>query len=447
MNAKSSCWSVACLVLAVAAQARTQPTAPGAGPANPAVPQPSKADGALIVDPAVQEGPLLTDHTQLTFRDHFIKAGEAYFSADMRWIIFQAIAVPKSDAAAPKPEAGKPDPASSLYAMYVAKLIWDADRKKITGIDEPVLISPPGSANTCGWFHPTEPGRVIFGSTLVPPSDQKKPGFQVGTNRYVWAFPTEMEIVTKEVGPVFLDHFSAKAREEEGRSGQKMIDPPHMPDQELKTVFKREGYDAECSYSKDGRFILYANVDEKKNPAKPDADIWVYDTETAEHHPLVVADGYDGGPFWSPDNKRICYRSDRKGDDKLQVFIADVVYDKGVPVGTKNETAITANEHVNWCPFWHPSGEFLVYATSEIGHTNYEVFAAAIDAGKTPGRSTKRRVTFGSGADVLPAFSPDGKWMMWTSQRGPKHDGEAKPSSQLWIARWHARDVSELFAH
>jgi hypothetical protein len=63
--------------------------------------------------------------------------------------------------------------------------------------------------------------------------------------------------------------------------------------------------------------------------------------------------------------------------------------------------------------------------------------------GDKPAR--KLRVTHAEGADVLPAFSADGKWMMWTSQRGPKAAGEERASSQLWIARWHGRDAGEVW--
>jgi Tol biopolymer transport system component len=38
------------------------------------------------------------------------------------------------------------------------------------------------------------------------------------------------------------------------------------------------------------------------------------------------------------------------------------------------------------------------------------------------------RITDHSSADVLPVFSPDGKRLMWTSNRGDDH------ASQLWIA-------------
>jgi Tol biopolymer transport system component len=47
------------------------------------------------------------------------------------------------------------------------------------------------------------------------------------------------------------------------------------------------------------------------------------------------------------------------------------------------------------------------------------------------------RITHADGADVLPVFSPDGKKMLWCSQRGPKIEGEPRPSSQVWIADWN----------
>ena len=45
------------------------------------------------------------------------------------------------------------------------------------------------------------------------------------------------------------------------------------------------------------------------------------------------------------------------------------------------------------------------------------------------------RITDHEGADVLPAFSPDGKLLMWTASRGTLNDGPGgRPSSQLWVS-------------
>jgi hypothetical protein len=387
-----------------------------AAPALAQEPAPAKAEP---LDWKTLEAPFLTHHVQLTSRDKFVKAGEAYFSPDGGWIIFQAVAVPE--------EGKEADP---FYAMYVAKLKRDRFTEEITGIEKPIRVSPADSANTCGWFAPKpvtagQPFSVIFGSTLTKPADEQKSGFQVGTRTYKWMFPAEMEVVGVTVSP---------ADDSDGKPAW------HVGD--AKPIFTRPNYDAECSYSADGRFILYTHLNDTKPGEKNDADIWIYDTKTKEQHCIVKAPGYDGGPFFSPDGKSICYRSDRKGDDLLQLFIADLKFDKdGVPVGITKEYQLTDNQSVNWAPFWHPSGKFLVYGTSEISHANYEVFAikvdmAALRSGTKPTDMPRRRITSADGADVLPAFSPDGKFMMWTSQRGPKAEGEEKSSSQLWLAQW-----------
>ena len=54
--------------------------------------------------------------------------------------------------------------------------------------------SPPGSANTCGFFDPTDSDIVYFGSTLVPPTATEPPGYS-RSGRYKWMFPAEMRIV------------------------------------------------------------------------------------------------------------------------------------------------------------------------------------------------------------------------------------------------------------
>lgn len=380
-----------------------------AGEPNPGAAQPTE-------DWRTTEAPMFTGAVQLTFPADFARAGEQYFSPDGQWLIFQAIPTPKAGEA--------PDAA---YSMYVARLTFEGtgEHERLIGMEKPILLSPAGSANTCGYFHPTDPGRVIFGSTLVRPQGEAAGGYQRGTSRYKWMFPNEMDIVEMVVSRMWEESRDLKGLAE-------VLSQPPTP------IFARDGYDAECAYSPDGRFIVHASVD----PQTLDADLFVYDTTTKERTPVVTAPGYDGGPFFSPDGTMICYRSDRAGNDLLQVYIADVVFGAGGAItGVSGERALTANEHVNWAPFWHPSGRFLVYATSEVGHHNYEVFSVEAPVGaaksKVPKELARKRLTHAPGFDGLPAFSKDGRFMVWTSQRGPKLEHEDRPSSQIWAARIH----------
>jgi TolB protein len=346
-------------------------------------------------NPATEPG--VTGARRLTSPDQFIKAGESYFSPNGKSIVFQAIERPSDESA--------PD---EFYAMFVADLVFDASGD-ITGVDHVKRVSPRGSANTCGWFHPTKPHTLLFASTIVAPTAQNTPGYQRGTSRYRWSFPPETRIVEVDLAK---------------------LNPAADVNKDSLAILEGDGkaYVAEGSLSTDGRHLLFCSLE------SGDGDLYVHDFNAGTRTAIVKAPGYDGGPFFSPNGKQICYRSDRKNDNLLQVFMADLVFDpSGSITGIVNERQLTDNEHVNWCPFFRPDGKTLLYGTSEVGHTNYEIFELLLPSDGASG-VTRRRVTEAGGADVLPVFSPDGKWMLWTGQR---HEGK---SSQLYIGKY--RDQS-----
>ena len=284
--------------------------------------------------------------------------------------------------------------------MYACDVVTDASGD-ITGVDNIRRVSPKGSANTCGWFHPTKPNTLVFASTIGAPTAENTPGYQRGTSRYRWAFPRETRIVEVDLAKADATAASLTVLEGDGKA-----------------------YVAEGSISKDGRFLLFCSLE------TGDGDLYIRDLKTGKRTCIVGVPGYDGGPFFSPDAKRICYRSDRNKDNLLQVFVADLVFDQdGAITGIANEMQLTSNEHVNWCPFFRPDGKTLVYGTSEIGHRNYEVFELVLPT--APGQApVRRRVTEAEGADVLPVFSPDGKWMLWTGQRNDTR------ASQLFVGKY-----------
>jgi TolB protein len=359
-------------------------------------PPPSGADPATAAaaPPWVEaERSILRNHRQLTFPAQFTKAGEAYFSPDMKRLIFQAIEVP---------EEGE---AEEFYAMFVAEIVYDGDGR-IGGLSGIRRISPDGSANTCGWFHPHDPDRVLIASTLRSPIDSAPPGYQRGTGRYRWMFPPSMRIWQGDLRR--LDGTGAALEPLAGDG---------------------TAYVAEGSWSPDGRSLLYCSLEVNQG------DLFILDMPTGEVLHLVSAPGYDGGPFFSPDGRRICYRSDRNGNNLLQLFVAELdIDDSGRIHGVSGEFQLTDEDAVNWAPYWHPAGRHIAYASSAISHRNYEIFivdaAAELDATPPQRRygTARRRLTFAEGADVLPVFSPDGRFLLWTSQRG---EGR---SSQLWIA-------------
>ncbi len=143
---------------------------------NPATQPTTVPTSEPSTDP--REATILGDVLQLT--SGFDKAGEAYFSPDMKWIIFQA-----SPHEMPH------------YQMYVAPLKWDGDR--IIGLGVPTRSQPRTFSEHLRLFL----ARWQYDPLLPPPPAKKtltvkEGGYQREGRDYRWAFPAGMEIYKAE---------------------------------------------------------------------------------------------------------------------------------------------------------------------------------------------------------------------------------------------------------
>src|SRR5204862_7920150 len=126
---------------------------------------------------------------------------------------------------------------------------------------------------------------------------------------------------------------------------------------------------------------------------------------------LTSVNGYDGRAFFTPDRKRIVWRRfDESG------LIADVWTMK--PDGS-DQRHVTDFGAMSWAPYFHPSGEYILFASNKLGFDNFEVFM--VDA---EGRKEPVRVTYSDGFDGLPVPSPNGQQLAWTSSRGGGREGQ-----------------------
>ena len=293
--------------------------------------------------------PYLANVTQLTDTSMGLgKAGEAYFSPDGKSIIFQAT------------PAGQTE--YQIYTMDLAKRTAK-------------MVSTGKGACTCAFFHPNGRKIIYASSHLDPTLGQPKPPKE--SKGYAWDFNEYMDIF--EADP-------------DGGNLHRLTDAP--------------GYDAEGSYSADGKSIVFTSNRDG------DLEIYVMDADGSRQRRLTNGNGYDGGPFFSSDGKSILYRGDRRGDDKMNLQIRMVNTD-----GT-NDRAITDNPIFNWCPFWHPSGKSFIFT-----QTDHEAYARGEKPNydlwmMTPAGTKLTRITFDAEFDGLPVFSSDGKRLMWTSKRG-----------------------------
>lgn len=297
------------------------------------------------------------------------RAGEGYFSPDGRQIVYQAYPV------------GYP-----FYQIYTQSLETRAPR----------LVSTGRGRTTCAYFSP-DGKTILFASSHTDPQIEntelraREEAARGGRRRYQWDFDPHMDLYT-----IGFD----------GTGLKRLTDSP--------------GYDAEGSYSPDGRQLVFTSNRDG------DPDIYVMNSDGTGIRQMTNADGYDGGPFFSPDGKWIVFRSDRLEKDMLQLY--------AVSADGKTEVQLTSNlKHVNWCPYFHPSGNYLIWSGADYstGRGTFHLFTMDLSypAGKLTG-GTVTQITDHEKMDVLPVFSPDGKKLMWTSTRS------ADGSSQLFIADW-----------
>jgi Tol biopolymer transport system component len=352
--------------------------------ADKPAPVSASAPPATAPSAAGSEADTLSDIIQLT--RNFDRAGEAYFSPDMQWIVFEAVPHGRQH-----------------YQMYLARLTHTGER--ISGAQDPIRISPDPSRNTCGFFSPD--GKSLIFASTAGKEDPAEPseGYQRSGRNYRWAFPHGMEIF----------------RSDDWREKAEAAGPGASINLATHPITNNDVYDAEGAYSPDGQWIVFCSL------RTTDGDVYLMHPDGSNPVQITNHPGYDGGPFFAPDGKRLVFRSDRNHNDLLQIFTADLAFDaRGTVTGVAREHQLTHDQNVNWGPYWHPDNHHLIYSTSRHGHTNYELYVMRDDG------SHEVRITYTDGADILPVFSKDGKYLMWTSKRTP--DG----TTQIFLAKFHA---------
>ena len=325
-----------------------------------------------------REAALISGLRQLTFEGR--RAGEGYYSRDGRSMVFQS----------------EREPGNPFYQIYLLDLeTGDIER-----------VSPGHGKTTCAWIH-SDNDRVVYASTHTDERARDKQQEELdlrasGTERrYAWDYDETFEL------------FAWSRR---SRSNTRLTFAP--------------GYDAEGSYSPDGEWVCFASnraayleplSDEDAKRFEVDKslfmDLYLMRSDGSDVRRLTFARGYDGGPFFSHDGARICWRRFSENGLTAEIWTMNV--------DGSDKRQLTQIGAMSWAPFFHPSGEYLIFTTNRHGFGNFELYL--VDA---RGEREPVRVSFTDGFDGLPTFTPDGRGISWTSTR--TGDG----SSQIFVGQW-----------
>ena len=163
--------------------------------------------------------------------------------------------------------------------------------------------------------------------------------------------------------------------------------------------------------SPDSRWIAY--VVEDTDPAKmpPQRDIWLLSIDGQKRFNLTQNPASNIEPSWSPDGSQIAFASTRNGE--LSIWIQDVA-----PILAGQAPAPRKLVDVGNNPVWSPDGTQIAYLAAEDGGNFTQLYTIKPDGSGQRQLTAHSSDASGSGI-LVPAWQPDGRWMLVPMYFGP----------------------------
>ncbi|MBC8754137.1 PD40 domain-containing protein [Kordia sp. YSTF-M3] len=281
------------------------------------------------------------------------------------------------------------------------------DQMFLMNVDEtfkdnmPPMVSTGKGRTTCSYFLPDNK-HIIYSSTHLV--DEKCPEVPLRKNgKYIW--------------PVY-DSFDIFVADLEGNI--------------VKQLTNEVGYDAEPTVSPKGDKIVFTST------RSGDLELYTMNIDGSDVKQITDELGYDGGAFFSPDGTKIIFRSSRPRT-KAEIKEYKDLLAEGLVQPTEMELYIcnadgsdlrqlTDLGNANWSPFFHPSGEKVIFSSNHESERGFPFNLYMINIDGTG----LERITHSETFDAFPVFSNDGKKLAFSSNR---NNGGGRDTN-LFIVEW-----------
>lgn len=197
------------------------------------------------------------------------------------------------------------------------------------------------------------------------------------------------------------------------------------------------GYDAEATVSPKGDRIVFTSV------RSGDLELWTCDLDGGNLKQVTNTPGYDGGAFFSHDGTKLVFRAQAFTPGKEaeeQAFHHGLLMEGKVnptrmelvicDVDGSNRRTLGPLGGASFAPFFYPDDSKVIFSTNHHdpnpAKREFDLFAIDLATGAL------EQITTHPGFESFPMFSPDGEYLVFSSNRGQKKPGE----TNLFLAKW-----------
>jgi TolB protein len=211
---------------------------------------------------------------------------------------------------------------------------------------------------------------------------------------------------------------------------------------ELKALTTSPGYDAEATVCPVTGAIVFTSTRDG------DLELYTMERDGSNVKRITTRPGYDGGAFFSHDGKKLVFRSAfpknaEQAAEDVALLGKQLVRPSNMEITVCNRDGsdfkqVTRNGAANFAPYWVPGDKKIIFASNYLGMEamaktgdhkqarNFDLFVVDEDG------QNLEQVTQSPMFDGFPMFSPDGRHLVFASNRYGKKEGE----TNLFVAEW-----------
>jgi TolB protein len=266
----------------------------------------------------------------------------------------------------------------------------------------PQMVSTGKGRTTCAYFMPGD-STILYASTHLGGDDCPEEPHRSPTGKYVWPIYNTYDIFVADLNGNILSQLT-----------------------------NHSSYDAEATVSPNGDKIVFTS------DRSGDLELYVMDIDGSNVVQVTDELGYDGGAFFSPDGSKLVFRASRPQSDEeikvykdllaqglvqptqMEIFVCDV--------DGSNLRQVTNLGGANWAPFFHPSGEKILFSSNHSAERGFKFNLFMINLDGTG----LEQITYDETFDSFPMFSFDGKYLVFSSNR----NNNGTRDTNVFLAEW-----------